>query len=117
MLPEKNRRQLRMIIEQELEKLESSLESLRDQTQPIPPDGTMGRLSRIESMAQMETAENLLARASRRREQLRAQLEKMNSPDYGICARCHQPIPLERLKAVPDAVMCVPCIEAATRRR
>lgn len=29
------------------------------------------------------------------------------------CNRCKQPIPSERLSAVPDAVMCVPCLRAS----
>ena len=28
---------------------------------------------------------------------------------YGICLNCHQPIPAERLSAVPEAVRCLHC--------
>ncbi len=28
------------------------------------------------------------------------------------CAKCHQPIPPERLAAVPDATLCVSCLRA-----
>ena len=28
---------------------------------------------------------------------------------YGTCARCHRPIPVERLRAVPTARTCVAC--------
>jgi RNA polymerase-binding protein DksA len=28
---------------------------------------------------------------------------------YGICQDCRKPIPMERLKVQPDAVLCVPC--------
>lgn len=28
---------------------------------------------------------------------------------YGTCARCHRPIPVERLRAVPTARTCVGC--------
>lgn len=36
-------------------------------------------------------------------------LAKMASGTYGICERCHQPIPKPRLKALPYASLCVQC--------
>ena len=36
-------------------------------------------------------------------------LERIDAGTYGICVRCGQPIPEERLAAVPYAVLCVPC--------
>ncbi len=38
-----------------------------------------------------------------------AALERIDAGTYGICVRCGQPIPEERLAAVPYAVLCVPC--------
>ena len=36
-------------------------------------------------------------------------LERIDAGTYGICVRCGQSIPEERLAAVPYAVLCVPC--------
>ena len=36
-------------------------------------------------------------------------LERIDAGTYGVCVRCGQPIPEERLTAVPYAVLCVPC--------
>jgi DnaK suppressor protein len=36
-------------------------------------------------------------------------LAKMDAGTYGICERCGQPIPKERLKALPYAALCVAC--------
>jgi RNA polymerase-binding transcription factor len=38
-----------------------------------------------------------------------AALERIDTGTYGICGRCGQQIPEERLAAVPYAVLCVPC--------
>lgn len=35
----------------------------------------------------------------------------------GICIDCDEPIPLPRLAAIPGAERCLPCQEAAERRR
>lgn len=38
-----------------------------------------------------------------------AALARMAEGTYGVCARCGQPIPEERLDALPYAVLCLPC--------
>jgi DnaK suppressor protein len=38
-----------------------------------------------------------------------AALAKMESGGYGTCERCGEPIPLERLDAIPSARLCVTC--------
>jgi RNA polymerase-binding transcription factor DksA len=42
--------------------------------------------------------------------------EKMRQGTYGICEACGQPIPPARLRAVPEAVLCVRCAEAEEPR-
>jgi len=36
-------------------------------------------------------------------------LERLQKGTYGICESCGSPIPLERLRALPHATLCVPC--------
>lgn len=36
-------------------------------------------------------------------------LEKMEIGTYGVCERCHEAIPKERLRALPYAALCVRC--------
>jgi DnaK suppressor protein len=36
-------------------------------------------------------------------------LTKMELGTYGICERCGNPIPIERLEALPWAILCVDC--------
>ena len=40
-------------------------------------------------------------------------LQRIESGDYGKCSDCENPIPQERLMAVPTATKCVPCKEKA----
>lgn len=48
---------------------------------------------------------------------LDASLAAIDAGTYGICVDCGEPISERRLRAVPDAVRCVPCQSAAARRR
>lgn len=53
-----------------------------------------------------------IAGAARAREALEDAQEALNRIEdatYGLCASCGQPIPLERLEAIPYARTCVSC--------
>jgi DnaK suppressor protein len=43
-------------------------------------------------------------------------LAKIGSGTYGRCERCGDPIPIERLEALPWAVLCIDCKQRAGRR-
>jgi DnaK suppressor protein len=36
-------------------------------------------------------------------------LARLDAATYGVCQACGQPIPTDRLQAVPWAALCVPC--------
>lgn len=44
---------------------------------------------------------------------IEAALQRVEDGTYGTCGDCQQPIPEERLLAVPTATRCVPCKEKA----
>jgi len=43
--------------------------------------------------------------------------EKVKEGTYGLCEVCGEPIPPARLRALPEAVLCVACAEAEEHRR
>lgn len=51
-----------------------------------------------------------------REERLKAALAAIDAGTYGICVDCGEEISEGRLKALPDAVRCVSCQRAASRR-
>ncbi|VFU19112.1 conserved hypothetical protein [anaerobic digester metagenome] len=48
--------------------------------------------------------------------QIEEALGRIEAGRYGICLRCGQEIPPERLKAIPEAPLCVACQEFEERR-
>jgi DnaK suppressor protein len=44
-------------------------------------------------------------------------LERLDDGSYGRCQSCGQPIPAERLRALPWAALCVPCSSRPAHRR
>jgi RNA polymerase-binding protein DksA len=49
-----------------------------------------------------ENSEHVLA-------EIDAALARIEAGTYGICVNCGQPIPLERLEAIPYATQCIDC--------
>ncbi len=42
-------------------------------------------------------------------QQVNAALQRLDAGTYGLCRRCGAEIPVARLRAVPTAILCVPC--------
>jgi DnaK suppressor protein len=51
----------------------------------------------------------LVASARQRIAETAQALRRMSEGTYGLCAGCHHPLPLGRLRAVPHATHCTRC--------
>lgn len=92
------------------DEVEAALARAKDAARPVTLDQqSVGRLSRMEAMQSQQ-----LARASRESLELqdnlvRQALRAVEEGTYGECKRCDEPIGYQRLKARPEAAMCVRC--------
>lgn len=68
-----------------------------------------------EAMAREEDLAVRKAMIERLKVLVRAE-EKIREGTYGLCETCGQPIPPARLRALPEAILCVPCAEAEEHR-
>ncbi len=71
-------------------------------------DGTTEAVGRLTDIGVGDSLERVLARTERA-------LAKLDDGSYGMCDVCGDPIPSGRLRALPDAVLCLRC--ADSRRR
>lgn len=95
--------------------LEQQLESSRDEGAPVSLDEPIGRLSRMDAIAQRE-----VSKAGRRQQTLelgriRAALQAISEGEYGICRACDEPVGYRRLKARPNVTVCVRCQAGSER--
>ena len=51
-----------------------------------------------------------------REERLKTALAAIDAGTYGVCVDCGEEISEGRLRALPDAIRCVPCQRVASRR-
>ncbi|MGA9856782.1 MAG: TraR/DksA C4-type zinc finger protein [Solirubrobacteraceae bacterium] len=78
-------------------------------------DGTTEAVGRLTDIGVGDSLERVLERTERA-------IAKLDDGSYGMCDVCGEPIPPGRLRALPDAVLCLRCADshrrpAASRRR
>jgi len=102
--------QLIEIIHSEIEKLQTKAATLKDFTNPISPDDAIGRISRMDAINNKSVFEASLRNIENRLGQLIRTKQIANDKDYGICIKCHQTIPFQRLKLRPEIRLCAKCL-------
>ncbi len=103
------REEIRKRVEDEIQILRDSIETLTDLTEEEVESDANDWFTTKESNPGKDINEMALAKAKQRLEILNGVLDKIDSPGYGICTVCKNPIPFERLKAVPTATRCITC--------
>jgi DnaK suppressor protein len=103
------REEIRNHIKNEISTLEKSIDTL---TELINSEGLIDVNDWVTTRdfnPSGEINELALEKARQRILILNDVLRRIDRPDYGICIKCHKPIPYERMKAVPTATRCVTC--------
>ena len=104
---------LRTLLEGEQADLLALVDDAEGRTGTVDLDpGREGRVSRVDALQHQQMAKAGRRRAQARLERIDAALERLNDdPDmFGWCPDCGEPIPWRRLCAVPESVLCVPCL-------
>lgn len=78
-------------------------------TRPVDLDEPIGRLSRMDAIAQQN-----INQANRRSAQIRIQriqsaIQRIANDEYGECLSCGELVGLQRLKVQPEAPFCISC--------
>ncbi len=105
----KNQKKFMSIIENHIQEIEQALQERKDDTAPISPDVSVGRLSRLDAMQMQQMALESDRRNREQLQRLQDALIKVKKGTYGTCMKCHKDIAEERLKAQPDAFLCIDC--------
>lgn len=107
---------LRALLIEHGDRLEESLRQGADGTKPVDLDEPIGRISRIDALAQREM--NEAGRRAQQRElaAVKLALEAMEDGVYGVCKACDGPIGFRRLQARPFSTICIACQSERERR-
>jgi DnaK suppressor protein len=108
-LSEEQRASLRRALEALDRELGSVLDSSADGAAPVDLGEPIGRISRVDAIAQQRMVQANRASMQLRRQQVRAALRRFEEGEYGECALCGEDVGLRRLEAQPEAPLCITC--------
>ena len=100
---------IREKIESEILRTGQEIEDLKELTKPIAPENAIGRISRMDAINNKSVNEATLRKSEEKLQKLEQALQKVDRADFGICVRCKNPIPLERIMLIPQSNRCVNC--------
>jgi len=104
-----NVEKVRERFEADIARTESKIKQYEELSQPISPDNAIGRVSRMDAINNKGVMEAALAKARERLTGLKHNLEKLGTNDFGICPKCKNKIPIERILLAPSSSFCVNC--------
>jgi DnaK suppressor protein len=110
MTPEQ-RREIRLRIVQRMEELRITIAQLEETSRPVSLDQPIGRLSRMDSMANQAISGQRLTDSKRTLMRLERALDRVDHDHFGVCAECGEDIAAGRLLIMPEATQCVDCAE------
>ena len=94
-----------------IDELQGKINRMEQDTAPIAPENSIGRVSRMDAIHNKSVTESALRTAKARLSKLKIALSKLEKPDFGICSICKQPIPEARLMFMPESTRCVRCAD------
>lgn len=104
-----NKTDIKAKIEDEILKTKQQILEYTELTRPIEPENAIGRISRMDAINNKSVIEAALRKTKEKLENMIFALGKINDKDFGLCIRCHKPIPLGRILIMPHAKTCVGC--------
>ena len=110
-MTEEDKKALKDRIKEEIKKLEVEMERLEEATQPISPENSLGRISRMDAINNKGVAEAAYRNAKSKMSKLQIAIDKVELPGFGNCAHCKQPIRPARLMYMPESTRCIRCAD------
>jgi len=97
---------------EEIEKTSALINEYDKKTAPISPDNSLGRLTRMNAIANAGVQKTMRLRSEARLLRLKEALSRIDDNDFGECVRCGEMIPDERLLFLPESICCVKCLNS-----
>lgn len=102
---------IKALIIREISKTEQSIEEYKEMTKPVTPDDAIGRISRMDAINNISVTESALREAEQKLRNLQIALNRVSTKEFGICAKCKNPIPIGRILIRPQSAYCVRCAQ------
>ena len=105
----KNKEILLNKILESIEKSENDILDMERNTQPVKPENSLGRISRMDAINNKSVIEAALRNKRKKLTKLKTALHQINDEGFGNCGNCKTEIQVARLMFMPESNLCVRC--------
>jgi len=102
--------EIKELIQKEIVKTENSIADYKEMTGPVVPDDAIGRVSRMDAINNKSVVEAALRVAQRKLNDLQNVMRRVDNAGFGMCVNCKKQIPIQRILLVPQAKVCMNCL-------
>ena len=108
-MTKKQRAELKQKISVQIETIRKDIAHLKEENTPASLLSVSEKLDAMESLSDQSVQKQLLLEMQSRLKKLEYALARADCDDFGVCQICDEPIPYQRLVALPEATICVEC--------
>ncbi|MEM9546965.1 MAG: TraR/DksA C4-type zinc finger protein [Bacteroidota bacterium] len=108
-MTEKERALLKQKIIDEIAKAQREITEMEKMAQPITPENSIGRVSRMDAINNKSVVDAALRTKRAKLTKLQVALKKIDEKSFGNCVMCNNPIQPMRLMFMPESTRCVRC--------
>lgn len=108
-MTDKEKKELKKLIDDQIESIKEEIIELTELTKPISLDNSIGRLSRMDAINNKTINEKALRDKKSTLQKLERAQKRYEEDKLGVCLKCGNDIPLGRLKIMPYTTRCVKC--------
>jgi DnaK suppressor protein len=104
-----DRSALKSKIQELIVKYEHDIKETEKMTQPISPENSLGRISRMDAINNKSVMEASLRNKISKRNKLKMALIQIEKEGFGLCSNCSKAINPKRLMYMPEVTKCMRC--------
>ncbi|WP_235298052.1 TraR/DksA family transcriptional regulator [Portibacter marinus] len=104
-----NKRVIKEKIVELIHKCQEDILNMENNTQPVKPENSLGRISRMDAINNKSVMEAALRNTKNKLAKLKTALHRIDNENFGICSSCKREIQSKRLIYMPESDRCVRC--------
>ena len=108
---EREKKDLKKQIRALINKMKEDIIGLEKMTEPVKPENSLGRISRMDAINNKSLMEVSLRNKRDKLTKLRVALVNIDNENFGQCKMCKNPIQPKRLIYMPESNRCVRCAD------
>ncbi len=108
-MTDETRKELEIKIKALIVKSELDIFDMEQNSKPISPENSIGRISRMDAINNKSVVEAALRNKRQKLGKLKVALANIDKQGFGICMQCKNPIQPARIMFMPESSRCVHC--------